>query len=160
MNRELEQRLEAQAKASAFDLLLEHNKIELPETLVNSEANQLAHKAHAGHDHGEHHHHDIEPHLEEARKRVALGLLLSEIVSVHDLKADADKVRANIDRMAEQFGADQKEDFVNWYYSQPERLTEIENSVLENEIVDWIFNQAIVEEQESDFDTAMNPGSN
>lgn len=157
MNRELEQRLEAQAKASAFDLLLEHNKIELPETLVNSEANQLAH---AGHDHGEHHHHDIEPHLEEARKRVALGLLLSEIVSVHDLKADADKVRANIDRMAEQFGADQKEDFVNWYYSQPERLTEIENSVLENEIVDWIFNQAIVEEQESDFDTAMNPGSN
>ncbi|RLA07342.1 MAG: hypothetical protein DRQ54_05460, partial [Gammaproteobacteria bacterium] len=116
--------------------------------------------AHAGHDHGEHHHHDIEPHLEEARKRVALGLLLSEIVSVHDLKADADKVRANIDRMAEQFGADQKEDFVNWYYSQPERLTEIENSVLENEIVDWIFNQAIVEEQESDFDTAMNPGSN
>lgn len=153
MTRELEQRLEAQTKATAFDLLLEHNTIELPETLVNSEANQLAHKAHEGHDHGDHHHHDLEPHLEEARKRVSLGLLLSEIVTVHELKADADKVRANIDRMADPF--DDKEAFVNWYYSQPERLAEIENVVLENEIVDWIFNQVNVIEEESDFDSIM-----
>ncbi len=153
MTRELEQRLEAQTKATAFDLLLEHNAIELPETLVNSEANQLAHKAHEGHDHGDHHHHDLEPHLEEARKRVSLGLLLSEIVTVHELKADADKVRANIDRMADPF--DDKEAFVNWYYSQPERLAEIENVVLENEIVDWIFNQVNVIEEESDFDSIM-----
>jgi trigger factor len=153
MTRELEQRLEAQTKATAFDLLLEHNTIELPETLVNSEANQLAHKAHEGHDHGDHHHHDLEPHLEEARKRVSLGLLLSEIVTVHELKADADKVRANIDRMADPF--DDKEAFVNWYYSQPERLAEIENVVLENMIVDWIFNQVNVVEEESDFDSIM-----
>lgn len=160
MNRELEQRLEAQAKSSAFDLLLEHNDIQLPQSLVNSEADQLAHKAHGGQEHapGEHHHHNLEPHLEEARKRVALGLLLSEIVRVHDLKADADKVRANIDRMADPF--DDKEAFVNWYYSQPERLAEIENVVLENEIVEWIFDQATVVEKTGDFDTIMNPGSN
>jgi len=157
MNSELEQRMEAQAKAAAFDLLLEKNELELPQTLVDSEANQLAHKAHAGHDHDDHHHHDLEPHLDEARKRVALGLLLSEIVRVHELKADADKVRANIDRMAENFG--EKEEFVNWYYSQPERLAEVENAVLENEIVDWILNQTTVVENETDFDTIMNPGS-
>jgi len=157
MNSELEQRMEAQAKAAAFDLLLEKNELELPQTLVDSEANQLAHKAHAGHDHDDHHHHDLEPHLDEARKRVALGLLLSEIVRVHELKADADKVRANIDSMAENFG--EKEEFVNWYYSQPERLAEVENVVLENEIVDWILNQTTVVENETDFDTIMNPGS-
>ncbi|MEL0084096.1 MAG: trigger factor, partial [Gammaproteobacteria bacterium] len=157
MSRELEQRLEAQAKAAAFDLLLEKNQIELPQTLVDSEANQLAHKAHTGHDHDDDdHHHDLEPHMEEARRRVALGLLLSEIVQVHELKADADKVRENIDRMSEPF--DDKEAFANWYYSQPERLAEIENVVLENEIVEWIYNQVTVVEEEKDFDAVMNPG--
>ena len=39
--------------------------------------------------------------------------------------------------------------------SQPERLAEIENMVLENEIVDWIFNQVKVIEEESDFDSIM-----
>lgn len=159
MTRELEQRLEAQIKESAFDLLLANNEIDLPETLVNSEANNLAHRAHAGQegqDHDEHHHHDLEPHLDDARRRVSLGLLLSEIVRVHELKADADKIRANIDRMAEPF--DDKEAFVNFYYSQPERLSEIENVVLEAEIVDWILNQAKVVEQTSDFDTVMNAG--
>ena len=55
--------------------------------------------------------------------------------------------------MADPF--DDKEAFVNWYYSQPERLAEIENVVLENEIVDWIFNQVNVIEEECDFDSIM-----
>ena len=159
MTRELEQRLEAQIKETAFDLLLAANDIDLPETLVNSEANNLAHRAHAGQEPDDgHHHHDLEPHLDDARRRVALGLLLSEIVRVHELTADADKIRANIDRMAEPF--DDKEAFVNFYYSQPERLSEIENVVLEAEIVDWILNQAKVVDQTSDFDTVMNAGGN
>ncbi len=155
MTRELDQRLQADTKSVAFELLLEKNNIDLPETLVNSEANNLAHKAHAGQEADDgHHHHDLEPHLEEARKRVALGLLLSELAQVHELKADADQVRAEIERMAEPF--DDKEAFVNWYYSQPERLAEIENVVLENAIVDWIYDQATVVEKKSDFDAVMN----
>ncbi len=159
MSRELEQRLEARLKETAFDLLLEKNKVELPQALVNSEAENLAHRAHAGHshDHGHDHHHDVEPHMEDARRRVALGLLLSEIVQVNNLQADPEKVRAAIDRMAEPF--DDKEAFVNFYYSQPERLAEIENSVLENDIAEWILEQANVTEEQSDFDAVMNAGN-
>ena len=45
---------------------------------------------------------------------------------------------------------------INWYYSDKNRLAEIEALVLEEEVVDWIMDKAKVNETELAFDALMN----
>ena len=76
-------------KRRLMDALDELVSFELPPTLVDVEANQIAHQLwheehpdHHGHDHGE-----IEPtdeHRRLAERRVRLGLLLAELGTKHD----------------------------------------------------------------------------
>jgi len=55
--------------------------------------------------------------------------------------------------MAAGFG--DSEAFVNWYYSQPERLQEVENMTLEEQLVDWVLSKAQLSEETVSFDDAV-----
>ena len=78
MRRQADSALSRRRKDAVMELLASRHEFDLPQALVEQEANKLAHDAHSGqdheheHDHG-HHHHVIEPHLDEARRRVRLG---------------------------------------------------------------------------------------
>ena len=65
------------------------------------------------------------------------------------MEIDADRVRMKF----EQFSADYEspEEVVNWYYSNKEQLSQIENLVLEEQVVDWVLEQAKVEEDQTSF---------
>ena len=52
-------------------------------------------------------------------------------------------------------GFDDKEMVVNWYYSQPERLQEVENMALEEQLVDWVLSKVQVTEETLTFDDAV-----
>lgn len=150
MRRQADSALSRRRKDAVMELLASRHEFDLPQALVEQEANKLAHDAHAGegheHDHDHHHHHDIEPHLDDARRRVRLGLLLAEIVRRYELKADPARVRAEIEKLAASFGEkEQQEQIVNWYYSQQDRLAEIEVMVLEDNVVEWVIEQAQTE---------------
>ena len=93
---------------------------------------------------------------EQARRRVALGLLLAEIIRTHELNADPDKVREVVDSIASTF--EQPEQVVSYYYSDRSRLAEIESSVLEDQVVDLLLERAQVTEEQRSFDDLMNPG--
>ena len=60
---------------------------------------------------------------DQAKRRVSLGLILSEIVKVHELHAKADQVRAIVDEAAQSY--EHPEEVVRWYYAQPQRLTAV-----------------------------------
>ncbi len=79
---------------------------------------------------------------EQAKRRVALGLLLSEIIQKNEIKVDDSKVRTTIEDMANSY--ERPEDVIDWYYSDETRLNEIKQMVLEDQAVDWIVNQAQV----------------
>jgi trigger factor len=93
------------------------------------------------------------PYEAEAERRVRLGLLLAEITQREGIKADPQRVRAEIERMAAGFG--DTDMFVNWYYSQPERLQEVENMTLEEQLVDWVLSKVQVTEETLSFDDAV-----
>ena len=93
---------------------------------------------------------------DEARRRVALGLILSEIVKSNDMVADPQVVRERIESISSTY--DESDKVVNWYYSNHERLQEIESAVLEDQVVEWILNKAKVSEEDATFDAIMNPG--
>jgi trigger factor len=79
---------------------------------------------------------------EQALKRVRLGLILSDLVKQQNLAATADQIKVEIDEQAATY-EDPKE-VVRWFYSNPSRLKDIENMVLEDNVIKYFTSQAKV----------------
>jgi trigger factor len=87
---------------------------------------------------------------EQATKRVRLGLILGDLVKQKDLKATADQIKAEIDEQAATY-EDPKE-VVRWFYSNPSRLKDIENTVLEDNVIKYFTSLAKVNEKAVSFE--------
>jgi trigger factor len=97
----------------------------------------------------------IDPQVFEAqaRRRVALGLIVAEIVKTHDLAAKPQQVRALVDEHAASY--EHPSEVVKWYYSQPERLAEFEGLAVEENVVDWVLRNAKAVDTPVAFDQLM-----
>ncbi|MEJ2177464.1 MAG: trigger factor, partial [Gammaproteobacteria bacterium] len=157
LERELSARLRSTMRERVMDALHEANKIEVPKALVEEEIDravqtitqQLSAQGIPAHDIDRNH------YAEEAKKRVALGLIARDVIEKNEIKVDADAVRARIEEMAT--GYDDSEAFVNYYYSDQERLQQIEAVVLEEQVVNAMLETADVKEVKVDFKDFMNP---
>lgn len=152
LEQELTGALRRRRKAAVMQMLAEQHQFDLPHSLVHQEAHDLAHQAQQRNPAVDPHD-DMAPFEAEAARRVKLGLLLAEIAQREGIKADPQRVRAEIERMAA--GFDDKDMVINWYYSQPERLQEIENMTLEEQLVDWVLSKVQVTEETLTFDDAV-----
>jgi trigger factor len=90
---------------------------------------------------------------EQAKRRVALGLILGEVIQKNDIKLDADKVRSAIEDMAKSY--ERPEDVINWYYSDEKRLDDVRQMVLEDQTVEWLLAQAKVADETVSFSSVM-----
>lgn len=79
---------------------------------------------------------------EQAQRRVAVGLVVSEIVSTVGLSTDPQQVRERVEALAAQYAEPQQ--VINWYYGNEEQLQQIEMAVLEGQVVDHLLAQAQV----------------
>ncbi len=146
LEREAGRRIRERLKAAIFQKLRDVNALEAPQGLVESEAARLrettrAQLASQGM-RTEGLPADNAPFRERAAERVTLGIILSELVRKRDLKADAARVRARVEEMAQDY--DDPAQFVAWYYSKPERVAEAESLVLEDQTVDLLVAEARV----------------
>ncbi|HKJ75654.1 MAG TPA: trigger factor [Gammaproteobacteria bacterium] len=157
MERELSQNLQNQVKQRVLDKVLEVTEIDIPQSLVDQEAqtlaNQMKQQMHVpegkeGPDL------DTSMFQDQAARRVKLGLVLSELVRANGLTADPNKVRERVETIASSY--EQPEEVVNWYYADRSRLQDVETVVLEDTVVDWILGQADVKEQTTSFEEVMN----
>jgi len=157
MQRELERALRGKLKNSLMDALYENTKIQIPRVLVDQEVDSL-----------------VKPYIENAKKRklkvedlnlpldsfeeqakrrVALGLILGEIIRKNDIKLDADKVRSTIEDLAKSY--ERPDDVVNWYYSDDNRLADVQQLVLEEQTVDWLLSKLSLTEEEFAFNDVL-----
>jgi trigger factor len=157
LEREVAKRLRARVKEQAMNALIETNPIEVPMAMVDAEAQQMADNARR----------DLESRgaqiqnipveaswfIDQAAKRVRLGLIVAELVQDKDLHVKPDQVRAVVDEFAATF--EDPQEVVRWYYSQPQRLAEAEALAMENNVVDWVLANARVTEKEVAFDDLM-----
>ena len=144
--READRRVRERTKGEVFRRLREVNPIDLPKVLVDNEALRLRDAAHS-----QLTRQGLRPEAlpadsgafrERAAERVALGIILSELIRVRDLKADPAKVRARVEEMAADY--DDPARFIEWYYSDRERLAEAESLVLEDQAVEQLLAEAEV----------------
>lgn len=158
MEREAEQKIRTQVKQQVLDGILEKNPLELPKVLIDSEVNGLIQQQRQALGMTEaNQSQDIDPKLfeDQARRRVALGLILSELVKQNELKVEPAILRKTIENIAASY--EHPEEVVKYYYSDKERLSEIENLALEDEAIDWVVTQASVTDKKVTFNELMNP---
>ena len=153
MQRELDNRVKVDIKSKVMDQLVENNPIDVPKAIILEEAETLKQQTSVqqpGTDLA------VESYMEDAARRVKLGMILSEVVKLSSIQADQDKVQQRIELMAKDY--EDPTEFVNHYKSNPQLLRSIETLVMEDMVVDWIVEQASVTESKSSFDEIMNPG--
>ena len=161
MEREVNLTLRQQIKNSVLDALNEANDIELPQTMVSGETSRIREELaenmkRQGMDAGAMDKADDSLFTEQAQKRVALQLIVAEIIKANDIKADDTQVRAMVEDMASSY--EDPNMVINWYYSDKKNLQQVEALVLEEEVINWVLANAKVTEKPSSFDEIMNKG--
>ncbi len=154
LEREMRNRIKAQVKERVMQVLLDATEVILPNALVAQEINRLRDTALEELASRTQQKPDmvLPDHLfeEQARRRVALGLILSELVKREQLTAKPEQIRAVIEDMSSAY--EHPEEIVRWYYQQPQRLREVEALVLEDNVVEWVCSRAKTEELHTPFE--------
>jgi len=161
VEREVRKRIEARVKAQALQVLLDAAPIELPKSLVRMEQQQLVEQA-AGELQAkglklEKLPFDPKVFEENARRRVALGLIINELKVKEKLNPKPAEVRALIE--AESQSYEHPAEVVKWFYMQPQRLSEMESLALESNVVNWVLSKTKVSDKAVPFDELMGSGS-
>ncbi len=157
LEREVARRIRARVRDQALEALSKACSFDIPKALVEGEAGRKAEAAKR----------DLAQRgvdvknvpvskdwfTEQASNRVKLGLAVSEIVGKNGLAAKPEQIRARIEDMAQTY--EQPEEVVRWYYSKPENLRDVEDSVVEDNVVEWVLTQAKVSDKGFTFEELM-----
>ncbi|GLP99158.1 trigger factor [Methylophaga thalassica] len=162
MERELKSALKTLNKRKAMDSLAKNNEIALPSAPVEREAQYLVEQAKNNlRNQGvnvEGLPFNPDNFKENAEKRVKLSLLIGKIISDNEIRPDEDRVKEAIDAIAASY--EDPEEVVTFYMNNQERLSEIQMTVVEDMVVEWIYDHVKVEESTSTFSDVVNAVSN
>ncbi|MEF8738303.1 MAG: trigger factor [Candidatus Accumulibacter necessarius] len=140
LKREVKKRLQVRVTGNVMDALLAANPIEVPGALIHKEIERLMQVARQDMEQRGMKVKDLpmqpEWFADQARRRVSLGLILSEIVKLNELQAKPAQVKALVEEASQSY--DHPEEVVRWYYAQPERLSDFEGTAIEANVVDWV----------------------
>ncbi len=155
LDREVNRRITSLLKSEVMDKLNELCELDVPKSLVASEQERLAEGARQdliqrGVPNAKDAPIPAEIFAEQAQKRVRLGLILSDLVKQNNLAATADQIKAEIEEQAATY-EDPKE-VVRWFYSNPSRLKDIENLVLEDNVIKHFSSLAKVNDKAISFE--------
>jgi trigger factor len=158
MQRELAQAVQARLKAQVMDALLAANPIAVPRALVESEIRDM--QVELLRRTGSRDPRQLPPRESfeaGARRRVALGLILNELIRKAGLQADAGQVQRRLDEIVATY-ADPDE--ARRQYLQDDAATrQLQMSVLEDQAVEWVVKAAKVTDQPASFKDIMNFGA-
>ena len=163
MERELRNAIQARVKQQVMDALLDaHDDLEVPQALVSQEIDGMRRQMFQQFGGASAENLDLKSLLpdemfaERAERRVKLGLLLAELISSRELKADPEKVRGEIEELASTY--QEPEEVINWYYGNQEQLQAVESKVLEDQAVESLLEQATVSEAPCSYQEAISLG--
>ena len=157
VEREVKKRLGSALKGKVMQALLETTRPELPRSLIDMEIERLVGGARADlQSRGlKMENVPIDPQLfeDQAKRRVALGLIVAEVVKRFDLAAKPEQVRELVEEHADSY--ESPGEVVKWFYTQPDRLAEFEGLAVEENVIDWVLKQARVVDKPVAFDELM-----
>ena len=155
LEREAKRRTQALLKNQVMDALLKISELEVPKALVEQDQERLVEMARRdleqrGVPNAQQAPIPVEMFREQAERRVKLGLVIAEVVQQNNLQAKPEQIRAEVDEFAKSY-EDPKE-VVRWYYSDKQRLSEMEAFVVENNVVEFVTAKAQVTDKQVAFE--------
>ena len=149
LQRELEQAKTSMMKTQLIGRLIEAMPdLQVPASIVQQEASSLAAQAASAQ--------GMEPDdsmadlfMETAEGRVRGGLLMGEVAQQNGIRIDGARVRNAIEKVASTY--EQPAEVIQMYYSNQQLLQQVESAVLEEQVVDWVLENAKVTPQEMKF---------
>ena len=156
MRHELKQKLGSITKERVMDVLIAANPMDIPKAMVTQEAERMKQQmVQDMQQRGQTSSVDLPVSVfeDQARRRVQLGLLVSEIMSAQEFKADEEQVRATIADFAESY--ENPQEVVDYYLNDKNARASIENLVLENQVVEWVLGQVQIAEENKAFSEIM-----
>ncbi|HDL6962966.1 TPA: trigger factor [Yersinia enterocolitica] len=156
MERELKGAVRNRVKTQAIDGLVSANEIDVPAALVEGEIDVLRRQAAQRFGGNEKQAAELPRELfeEQAKRRVVVGLLLGEVISQHELKADEDRVKALIEEMASAY--EDPQEVIEFYSKNKELMNNMRNVALEEQAVETLLSKAKVTEKPTTFSELMN----
>ena len=151
---ELKRKVDAAIKAQALSGLRQRATFAVPKALVDSEAHALRERTLANlreqpNVKPENLDLSLDVFRPQAEERVALGLIIAELVRNEQLHAKPEQIKTLVTETAQTY--EQPDAVVRWHYEKPERLRDFEAMVLEQNVVDWILARAKVTDEPTTF---------
>ena len=157
---DLKTNLKTKTKQRIFDAFESSNQIDIPQSMIISEANNLRNNTaqQMGLDIGklEEDQFPIDNFKENALKRVRLGVLINKLIEENNISVDNDTLKKEIEDKSKSFK--DPEQYVNWIYGNEEQLKNIESLVLEDKVAKYLEEKSKVEEETLSFEEVVSMG--
>lgn len=150
MERELAGVIRGRLRAQALDALYRDNPIDVPRALIEEQVQQL--QLDTARRLGIRDVNRLPPHdafQEQARRRVALGLLIAHVVQAQGMKAERERVQERLTQLVETYP--NPDEARRAYQQNQDAMRQIESAVLEDQVVDWVIASARVTERPMSF---------
>lgn len=157
MGRELTTNIRTRLKQQLLDRLLEGNPVEVPRGLVDAQVREM--QIDAARRIGARDASQIPPpetFQEPARRRVALGILISELIKSRGIELD----RARVEERLAELAADYPDPapVLKAYRENAEAMRQVESLVLEEQVIDYLLERAESKDRPMSFKDLMNFG--
>jgi trigger factor len=156
MRRELDDTLRSTLKNRLMDQLFERNPIELPKALIDNDIQRAREDMlkRMGVDDPEKAP-DMPDDLfeDQAKKRVALGLLVGELIKREDIKAAPERVQAKLEAVTTSY--EEPDKMIRAYRANEDAMRQVEAMVLEDQVTDWLAERADITNEPKSFRSVM-----
>jgi len=158
LEREVKFRLLGKNKQAALDALVAHAELDLPNSIVQSELDRMVQGAREELKQRGIKDADQAPIPDDvfrpqAERRVRMGLVVSEVVRMHNLQATPDQIKAHVEDLAASY--EKPAEVIRWYYSDSRRMAEVEAIVIENNVTNYVLSLVKAKTKEVSFDELM-----
>ena len=158
LEREVKFRLLGRNKQAALDALVAQAELDLPQSIVQSELDRMTEGAREELKQRGIKDADKAPIPEDvfrpqAERRVRMGLVVSEVVRMHQLQATPDQIKAHVEDLAASY--EKPSEVARWYYSDNRRMAEVEAIVIENNVTNYVMSLVKVKDKNISFDELM-----
>lgn len=159
LERELKGNLMFRLRAEVAKKLIEaFSHVELPPRLVAAEAQGMVRAAEQqARQQGQQVNLNAEQFMAGAHNRVAAALLVGEIARQNDLKLDSARLKETMQLIASTY--EDPSQVIELYRNDPNMMSQLQNRVMEEQVIDWIAERAQSTEVALSFTEAMRPAA-
>jgi trigger factor len=152
MERELSDVIRNRVRAQVLDALYRQNPVDVPRSLLEEQVQQL--QIDTARRMGVRDANQLPPRQqfeEPARRRVALGLLMSQIVQTEQIKLDRERVLTRLNDLVAGYPEQQQDEARRQYQQNQDAMRQIESAAIEDQVIDWMLGRANITDKPMTF---------